>query len=163
MGEICGGGGQVREDLVLHQVENRLKNHNSLVVSITNLQSELEALEATEADELEPGAIDYSKDKVQTSGVGSTYENQVIRKVDKIEAIKRKIAQTQRKVDEVERALKVLNEAEREIVELKCIQCLPYFQFTYKIHRSERSAKYIKKEAIRKLAVALYGEREKGL
>lgn len=144
-------------DLVLYQVENRLKNHNSLVVSITNLQSELEALEATEADEL--GAIDYSKDKIQTSGVGSTYENQVIRKVDKIAAVKRKIAQTQRKVDEMDRALSVLNEAEREVIELKCIQCLPYFKFTYKIDRSERWAKYIKKEAIRKLAVALYGEK----
>ncbi len=72
-----------------------------------------------------------------------------------LDLLNSRIKSMQRKIEQIDRALAALNKVEREIVTYKCIDGLYYYEFTYKVYKSERQCKRIKKIALKKMSIAL--------
>ena len=70
-------------------------------------------------------------------------------------ALESRIKSMERKVEQMDRALSALNNVEREVITYKCIEGMFYYEFTYKVYKSERQCKRIKKIALAKMAIAL--------
>lgn len=70
-------------------------------------------------------------------------------------ALESRIKSMERKVEQMDRALAALNNVEREVITYKCIEGMFYYEFTYKVYKSERQCKRIKKIALKKIAIAL--------
>lgn len=66
-----------------------------------------------------------------------------------------RIETMKRKIDQIDRALDSLSKVEREVINYKCIEGMYYYEFTYKVYKSERQCKRIKKLALEKIAIAL--------
>jgi hypothetical protein len=72
-----------------------------------------------------------------------------------LDLLNSRIKNMQRKIEQIDRALAALNKVEREIVTYKCIDGLYYYEFTYKVYKSERQCKRIKKIALKKMSIGL--------
>lgn len=74
---------------------------------------------------------------------------------DKLIILDSRIKSMSRKIEHIDRALTSLSKVEKEIVNYKCIEGMYYYEFTYKVYKSERQCKRIKKLALEKIAIAL--------
>lgn len=122
------------------------------------LKAGVENLKQTISDIAEEGmGINYDKDPSgPTNKFHSVVENAAI-KVDKLN-IEHRIKVMSNIVDNIDRALQSLNEIERTVITCRCMKGLYYYQFCYKIGASERTAKRIKKEALRKMSIVIFGK-----
>lgn len=101
--------------------------------------------------------IDYSKDQISpTNKFSSDVENKVLR-LDKLQ-IEKKIKAMSNVVSSLDRALDRLTDIEREVIINRCVKGRYYYQFCYKIGASERTAKRIKKAAIKKMCIVMFGK-----
>lgn len=132
------------------QIVEWLKEYKAFKAGIKNF-------EELKSDLFEEGAgIDYSREPVSpTYRFNSEVENKVVR-VDKIR-IKRCIKTMQNVVHAIDKGLEGLNDIEREVIIGRCVEGKYYYEFCYKIHVSERSAKRIKKRALEKMAIVIFG------
>jgi hypothetical protein len=107
------------------------------------------------------GAIDYDKPSISpTFAFNSMTENECIDIIETREELEEKIRYNKSIVERLERALGCLNETELTIIQSKYISCMPYYSFIYKIYISERTAKYISRDALNKLVIAYFGDVE---
>ena len=134
------------------QINDWLKDYNAYKEGIKNLKILV-------YDIAEEGmGIDYSKDQISpTNKFSSDVENKVLR-LDKAQ-IEKKIKAMSNVVNAIDTALSgdSLSEIEKEVIKNRCIKGLYYYQFCYKIGTSERSAKRIKKDAISKMRIVIFG------
>lgn len=112
----------------IKEVENWLCNYKSTKAGIESLKEEYEALSNN-----------------------SEAENKDI----KLVLVNSRIKMMERKIEKIDRALNSLSSIEKEIIEYKCIEGMYYYEFTYRVYKSERQCKRIKKIALEKVAVAL--------
>lgn len=133
------------------QIIEWLEYYNAYKASIENFKTLIE-------DVAEEGmGIDYSKDKIgPTNKFNSITENAVIR-LDKYD-IQNKIKSMSNIINSVDKALNSLLDAEREVIINRCMKGMYYYQFCYKIGASERTAKRIKKEALKKMVIVIFGK-----
>ncbi|RMD04923.1 hypothetical protein D9O40_00815 [Clostridium autoethanogenum] len=97
--------------------------------------------------------IESLKEKYEVSNdVGSEMDDSKKATLDLLDS---RIRNMQRKIEQIDRALAALNKVEREIVTYKCIDGMYYYEFTYKVYKSERQCKRIKKIALKKMSIAL--------
>jgi RinA family phage transcriptional activator len=61
-------------------------------------------------------------------------------------------------VSMIDKALASLTDTEREIIINRCIKRQYYYQFCYKICVGERTARRIKKEALHKMIIVIFGK-----
>ncbi|MFL0196987.1 hypothetical protein ACJDU8_15680 [Clostridium sp. WILCCON 0269] len=73
----------------------------------------------------------------------------------KLDLLNNRIKIMRRKIDQIDRALNSLSKVEREVITYACIDGMYYYEFTYKVYKSERQCKRIKKRALDKIAIAL--------
>jgi hypothetical protein len=67
-----------------------------------------------------------------------------------------RIKSMERKIKQIDRALnEALSNVERDVIKYACIEGMYYYEFTYKVYKSERQCKRIKKLALEKTAIAL--------
>jgi len=67
-----------------------------------------------------------------------------------------RIKSMERKIKQIDRALnEALSNVERDVIKYACIEGMYYYEFTYKVYKSERQCKRIKKLALEKTAMAL--------
>ena len=132
------------------QIVEWLKEYNSYKASIENLKRNIE-------DIAEEGlGISYSNEPIgNTNKLNSTVENASI-KIDKLD-IQRRIKVMTNIVNNIDRALASLNDMEKQVIEHRCINAEYYYQFCYKVGASERTAKRIKKEALIKMSIVIFG------
>lgn len=133
------------------QIVEWLKEYEAMKAGIENLKKTI--------DDIAEGDMGVSYDKDPsgpTNKFNSTVENAVI-KIDKLN-IKHRIKVMQNIVNNVDRALESLMEIEREVVINRCMKGRYYYQFCYKINVSERTARRIKKEALRKMIIVIFGK-----
>ena len=102
--------------------------------------------------------ISYDKEPVSpTYKFSSATENAVIR-LDKLN-IEKRIKAMQNTVDAVDRGMEILSDTEKAIVIARCVKNEYYYQFCYKLRMSERTAKRIKKIALQKMSIVIFGEK----
>lgn len=132
------------------QIVEWLENYNSYKAGIENLKQNIE-------DIAEEGmGISYDNEPVSGGNAfNSVVENAVI-KMDKLEIQKRIKAMTNI-VNSIDRALESLTDTERQVIINRCIKGKYYYQFTYEIGVGEKTAKRYKKEALRKMSIAIFG------
>lgn len=71
-----------------------------------------------------------------------------------------KIKHVSAKIKAIENALEILNEDERAIITMKYLESQPWYVIAYKVQYSESQSKRIRRRAIRKICVALFGEED---
>lgn len=127
-----------------------LKDYEAYKAGIENLNQSIE-------DIAEEGiGITYDKDPSgHTNKFSSVVENAVI-KIDKLN-IEHRIKVMQNIVNNIDRALASLTDVERDVIINRCIKSQYYYQFCYKICVSERTAKRIKKVALNKMSIVIFG------
>lgn len=133
------------------QIEEWLQDYGAYKARIDNLKNMIE-------DIAEEGmGISYDKDPSgPTNKFNSITENAVI-KLDKFD-IQHKVRVVTNIVNSIDKALASLTDIERTVIENRCIKSQYYYQFCYKICVSERTAKRIKKEALKKMAIVIFGK-----
>jgi hypothetical protein len=133
------------------QIVEWLKDYEAYKYGIENLKELIEDI----ADE--GMGIDYSRDKISpTNKYNSDTENKAIR-MDKLD-IQKRIKSMTNVVNSVNKAMGSLTEIERLIIKYRCIENKFYYQFCYKLSLGERTARRKKKDALKKMAIVIFGE-----
>lgn len=134
-----------------HKIEEWLEDYNSM-------KSRVEFLNEYIEDLAEAGmGISYDKDTVSpTNAFNSNVENAVI-KMDRVDILG-EIKRTQNTLNAIDKALASLTDIERTVIENRCVNGQYYYQFCYKIGASERTARRIKKEALKKMSIVIFGK-----
>ena len=100
--------------------------------------------------------VNYAKDVIsKTNKLSSVVENAVI-VMDK-ENITHKIKTMKNIIKAIDVGLNNLDETEKIVIMNRCVKAQYYYQFIGEICVSERTAKRIKKEALQKLIIIIFG------
>lgn len=131
----------------INDVESWLANYKSIIVSIENLKEELRV------------AREYNITAATTEGGSKTnkFNSSVENSIQRAEELQNKIIFMENKISQINRALGSLSEIEREIINNFYIEGKRYFEFTHKVYKAERTCKDIKKRALNKIIVAMFG------
>lgn len=142
-----------REKNNYQRTEAWLYKLNALKQRIKNL----EKMYQEEESRSEGDSIDYSKDKLcQTYKFNSQTEN-IAMSLAQIHMTKETLVS---RINMLEDSMMILNDIEREVIKLKYFDNEPWFNIAYKVQYSERQARNIRTNAVKKLAAALFGEVE---
>lgn len=127
----------------ISESEKWLYNYKSTKAGIESLKEEYETL----------NDIDFEVDVLKRAKWKTNDEGENI--ATQLDLIDNRIKTMKRKIEQIDRALSSLSNIEREIIRYKCIEGMRYYEFTYKVHMSERQCMRIKKRALRKINIAL--------
>jgi len=132
------------------QIIQWLREYEYLKMSIQYLNESIE-------DIAEAGmGLAYDKDQIsKTNKFSSVVETAAI-KIDKLN-ITTRIKTMTNVIHAIDVALKNLDEDERTVLASRCIEGQYYYQFCYKIHCSERTARRIKRIALNKMVIFIFG------
>lgn len=134
-----------------HQIEEWLQDYEAYKAGIDNLNEIIEDIAESNM------GISYDKDPSgPTNKFNSTVENAAI-KIDKYD-IQHKIKVMTNIVNAIDRAFTSLTDVEKTIIKNRCMRGQYYYQFCYQIGTSERTARRIKKEALRKMSIVIFGK-----
>ncbi|KPU45808.1 hypothetical protein OXPF_05970 [Oxobacter pfennigii] len=136
----------------IKETEKWLYNYKTMMAGIENLYRLYEEKEK-EAQEGHP--IRYDRDKLSPTYVFSSETENIA--LDLV-IIKSRIEKMKVKVKNIETALETLNDAERMIIEMKYFEGCRWQQISYKAQYNERWCKEIRKRAIEKMAIGMFGE-----
>jgi len=134
-----------------NKVLEMLRQYKYVKASITYL-------EETIIDISEAGlGISYSNDVIsKTNKINSTVEIAVI-KIDK-QDINQKIKSMKNTILSIDAALAALSEVERIIIINRFIEKKHYYEFIHTVFMCERTAKRIKKQALKKMVIIVFGK-----
>ncbi|HZJ98786.1 MAG TPA: hypothetical protein VFC79_02200 [Tissierellaceae bacterium] len=136
------------------KVEKLLSNYKMLKISIENIEEDIKLIEE------ETGLKGISFDGISTSPTNKTSDivaDTVLAKSEKIGYLKRTIENNQRKIDSVDRALEGLEKLERSVVIEKYVNAKQWWQVASVVCYSESWCKQLRKRAIDKLVIGIYG------
>lgn len=137
-------------------------NNESKIVEMLRqykyVKASITYLEETILDIVEAGlGISYSNDVIsKTNKINSTVEIAVI-KIDK-QDLDIKIKSMKNTINSIDAALDSLTEVERKIIVNRCIEKLHYYEFIHTIFMCERTAKRLKKQALKKMSIIVFGK-----
>jgi len=132
--------------------EKYLYNYIPLKISIENLSKEIEELDYNSVATISYeyiGSIGYRESNV---------ENKVIKIEKKRDKLKDKILDLENKLERIDRAIEGLNEIERYIIEERYFKGKQWWVIAYKLKYSERWCKELRRRAIEKISIGLWGE-----
>lgn len=105
-------------------------------------------------------AITYDKEKVSpTNKISKEVEEEVIRILSKIEELENEIEEENSLITKIERAISILSPIHREIIEYKYLDVLSWDEIIDKTSYSERALKYKRSEAVKSIAITLFGSK----
>lgn len=135
--------------------ENFLYNYNSLKASIQNMKQEIK-----EIDHHSISAINYEKEPTsETHKFYSDTEEKAIRAIERKEQLKLNILITESKLKRIDRAIDALNDNEKQVIYERYIKGRQWWEVAYKVKYNERWCKELRRRAINKIAIGLYGEK----
>ncbi|KNF06988.1 DNA-directed RNA polymerase specialized sigma subunit, sigma24 [Gottschalkia purinilytica] len=142
------------KDSYYKSTEKLLYNYNMLKVSIENMNAEIRELES----ESGVTSIDYESEKIApTNKIGNPTEEVAIKNITSIDLLKKRIEKTQDKIDKMDRAIEKLSESEKQIITMRYIDGKQWFEIAYEANYNERWCKELRKRAIKKLTIGVYG------
>lgn len=134
--------------------EKFLYNYNSLKASIKNMKQEIE-----EMDYREISSVNYEREPVcKTYAFNSSTENEAVRVADRKAEIAGRIKLLEGKMGRIDRAIEALNPAEKKIIIERYISGRQWWEVAYNVKYNERWCREVRKRAINKIAVGLFGE-----
>lgn len=105
-------------------------------------------------------AITYDKEKVSTTNkISKEVEEEVIRTLCKIEELENEIEEESNLITKIDRAISNLSPIHKEVIEYKYIDCLSWDEIIDKTSYSERALKYKRSEAVKSIAITLFGSK----
>ena len=119
-----------------------------------NLQQELE-------EEVYYGlpATNYDREPTcKTYAFHSATEESAIVAVERENRLKQRIKVLQSKIERIDRAISALNATERLIITERYLEGKQWWQVAYKVQYNERWCREIRKRAVHKVAIGLFGE-----
>lgn len=144
-----------------------MENNNNKLIGILRQYKYVKAsivyLEETIQDIIEAGlGVSYSNDVIsKTNKINSTVEIAVI-KIDK-EDINLKLKSMRNTIKSIDAALEILSTMERTIIVNVCIEKKHYYEFIHEIFMCERTAKRMKKQALRKMEMFIFSKEYKNI
>ncbi|GAA0230175.1 RNA polymerase sigma factor [Metaclostridioides mangenotii] len=139
--------------------ERLLKGYRELKLHL----EELKRLKETLKCDYTTQAITYDKEKVSpTNKISKEVEEEVIRTLSKIEELEKEIEEENSLIAKIERAINNLKPIHKEIIEYKYIDGLSWDEIIEKTKNttySERSLKYKRSEAVKSIAIRLFGSK----
>lgn len=139
------------------KVEELLKNYKMMKISIENMKQEIEYIKQNE-DGI--SGIDY--DGISTSKTHkftSMVEDTVLSRSEKIHYLERNIAHNKRQIKKVDKAMEGLSDDERTVIIGKYIEGKQWWQVAGMVRYSETHSKRIRRNAINKLIIGIYGKK----
>lgn len=138
------------------ETEDLLSNYKMIQISIENMQEEIEYLKK------EDGMTGISYDGINTSPThkfNSITEDTALSNSEKIYYLEHSIEKDKRLLERIDRAMKGLSEVERIILDQKYIEGKQWWQVAYEAGYSESHSKSIRRKAIKKLIMGIYGHK----
>ena len=136
-----------------------LKGYRELCLHL----DELKRLKDTLKCDYTAKAISYDKEKVSTTNkISKEVEEEVIRTLSKIEELENEIEGESSLITKIDRAISNLSPIHKEIIEYKYIDDLSWDEIIEKTKNttySERSLKYKRSEAVKSIAITLFGRK----
>jgi len=121
---------------------------------------ELKRLKDTLKCDYTAKAITYDKEKISpTYKISKEVEEEVIRTLSKIEELEKEIEEESSLITKIERAINNLSPIHKEVIDYKYIDCLSWDEIIDKTSYSERSLKYKRSEAVKSIAITLFGSK----
>jgi len=134
--------------------EKFLYNYNSLKASIENMKQEIE-----EMDYREISAINYQKEPVsETYAFHSATEESAIYAAERKNLLEKRIKITESKLERIDRAIEALNDTERQVIIERYINGKQWWQVAYAVKYNERWCREVRRNAVNKIAIGLFGE-----
>lgn len=110
-------------------------------------------------DYREISAIDYEKEPTsETYAFHSATEEAGIYIADRKNLLEKRIKITEGKTERIDRAIAALNDTERQIITERYIEGRQWWQVAYSVKINERWCREIRKRAVNKIAIGLFGE-----
>ncbi|MCR1954111.1 hypothetical protein NSA24_04575 [Clostridioides mangenotii] len=136
--------------------EDILKGYRELRLHLEKLKRIKESLKC----EYTTQGISYGSEKVSpTNKISKEVENEVIKTIAKIEELEQEIEEESSLIRETDVAINNLSPIHREIIEYKYIEKLSWNEIIDKTCYSERSLKYKRSEAVKSIAITLFGSK----
>jgi predicted RNase H-like nuclease (RuvC/YqgF family) len=139
--------------------EKLLKGYRELKLHLEELKKLKETLKCDYTTQ----AITYDREKVSpTNKISKEVEEEVIRTLSKIEELENEIEEESSLITKINRSINNLSPIHREIIEYKYIEDLSWDQIIDKTRNttySERSLKYKRSEAVKSIAITLFGSK----
>lgn len=134
--------------------EKFLYNYNSLKASIENMKQEIEEIEY-----LGMSAINYDHEITgKTFAFHSLTESEAMRAADRKQMLQQRIEILESKIERIDRAIEALNKTEQKIINLRYKEGRQWWEIAYEMRYSEKWCKELRKRAVNKIAVGLFGE-----
>lgn len=114
------------------------------------IQSKIRQLECLKQTMTSLGAIDYSKDRVQT-GVTSSVENTVIRVVSLEEDINKDIKRLMAEKQQARKAINKIDGVEGVILEMRYLENMKWEEIAYRLNYTTRAVYKIHGRALEKI------------
>lgn len=132
----------------INEVESWLYTYKSVKAAIGNLKLE------SDSDNLcVVSSADPSKEGAKTNKFNSVVENTIT----KNEMLKDRIKHMEIKMKQLDNALESLNEDEANVIRLFYIDGKRYYEISPVIRNSESTCKRIRRRAIKKIVIAMFG------
>ena len=135
--------------------EYMLYNYKMMKISIENMKREIEYLSEND------GMSGISYDGISTNPTNeckSATENTALSNIKKIHYLERMIQRATLKIESIDRALEGLEEVEKKVIIEKYINAKQWWQVSGIVYLGERQCRNIRKAAIDKMIVGIFGE-----
>lgn len=136
------------------KVEKLLSNYKMYKISIENLEIEIEYLKE------EDGSKGIGYDNINTSPTNKTSDivaDTVLSVSEKIHYLEKRIEGNKRKIESIDKAMEGLEDIENQVLVEKYINSKQWWQVASTVRFSESWCKQIRKRAIDKLIIGIYG------
>lgn len=149
-------GGETGGEYVLNYyrvAEKYLYNYRPLKASIENMKKEIEDLDyyvvSSKSLENKGGPV-YNN---------SIIENAVINIDEKRNDLEMEIRRLENKLRRIDKSLEILGETEKYIIEERYFEEKEWWKIAHKLRYSERWCKELRRRAVKKIAISLFGEK----
>lgn len=137
-------------------VERRLRNLEMEKTYLIYLEKDLKLLEL----EYEISGINYEK-VGGNNNISDITGDKAVKLMQKRQELELKIARKKNEIEHIEGVLSKLTETERKIITMWYIEYKPHWKIAQEVGYSVSQVKRIKKDAIEKIMVGLYGDEDR--
>lgn len=137
------------------KIERLLYNYKMLKINIENMEQEIDYIQNN------CGTTGVNYDGVSTSPtfkINSATEDTALSNIEKIQQLQDMIKKATLEINSVDRALEGLEEVERTILIEKYINAKQWWQVSGVVYLGERQCRNIRKAAIEKMIIGIYGK-----
>lgn len=133
------------------QIVEWLEEYEAIKAGIENLEELINDIAESNM------GINFQKESSGATNKFSSATEDAVIKLDKYN-IKHRLKIMKNIINIIDKGLSVLSDVEKEIIINRCMKGQYYYQFCYKICVGERTAKRMKKDALKKMSIVIFGK-----